>query len=125
MGMITRKQAGLIAGLGTGAGAGAALMLFTNAGRAARKRVRKGPETAPGTNHQLAARVCVELDHDVEHAKGIQVFADDDRVTLRGVALRDELPDVLAATCNVNGVNVVTNLLDVRDSPGKVLALQE
>lgn len=121
MGIIDKKQAGLIAGVG----AGAAVMLLTDTGRAARKRVTRGPERAPKTNQQLAARVCVELDQNVEHSKGIQVFAEDQNVTLRGVALRNELPDVLAATCNVKGVDFVTNMLDVRDSPGKVLALQE
>ena len=122
MGMIDKKQASLIAGLG----AGAAVMLFTDAGRAARKRVQsKLPEKAPETNHQLAARVCVELDHRVDHPKGIQVFADDDRVILRGVALRDELDDVLAITGETPGVTIVSNQLEVRDEPGKVFALQE
>ena len=122
MGMIDKKQASLIAGLG----AGAAVMLFTDAGRAARKRVQsKLPEKAPETNHQLAARVCVELDHRVDHPKGIQVFADDDQVTLRGVALRDELDDVLAITGETPGVAIVSNQLEVRDEPGKVIALQE
>jgi hypothetical protein len=121
MAMMDRKQASLIAGIG----AGAAMMLFTDAGRAARRRVRIGPEKAPRTNHQLAARVCVELDHQIEHAKGIQVFADKDRITLRGIALREELDDVLNATQSVNGVNTITNQLEVLDRPGKMLALQE
>lgn len=76
------------------------------------------------TNHALAARVCTELDEKVEHGKGIQVFADNKRITLRGYALRDELRDVLDAVRSVSSVSGIENLLEVRDSPGNVLALQ-
>jgi osmotically-inducible protein OsmY len=68
--------------------------------------------------------VCAELDHRVEHGRGIQVFADNNRVTLRGVALRDELEDVIKAVQRVRGVRGINNKLDLRESPGKVLALQ-
>lgn len=121
MGMLDKKQVSLMAGLG----AGAAWMLFTDTGRATRERILSKGEKAPKTNHQLAARVCVELDHRIDHPKGIQVFADDDEVILRGVALRDELHDVLTITGEMPGVNLVSNQLEVRDEPGKVLALQK
>lgn len=113
------KQLGLVAGLGVGA-----TLLLKDTGAGARKRAKARADSRPRTNHQLAARVCAELDHRVEHGKGIQVFADDNRVTLRGVALRDELDDVIDAVQRVKGVRGIDNKLDLRDSPGKVLALQ-
>ena len=78
----------------------------------------------PRTNQMLAARVCAEIDHNVAHGRAIQVFAEGDHVTLRGVALSDELHDVLRTACSVRGVGVVSNQLETRDSPGKVFALQ-
>jgi osmotically-inducible protein OsmY len=79
---------------------------------------------APRTNHVLAARVAPELDQSVEHSHGIQVFAENDRVTLRGVALYEELSDVVKAVQNVKGVKVLTNDLELRANPGKVFALK-
>lgn len=113
------KRLGLLAGLGVGAS-----LLLTDAGRDARKRVQSLLAHIPETNHTLAARVCAELDEKVEHGKGIQVFADDNHVTLRGQALRDELDAVLDAVHSISRVRGVDNRLDVRDSPGNVLALQ-
>jgi osmotically-inducible protein OsmY len=113
------KQIGLVATLGVGA-----TLLLTDAGAGARRRARARVEKKPRTNHMLAARVCAELDHRVEHGKGIQVFAHNNRVTLRGVALRDELDDVIKAVQKVKGVRAINNKLDLRESPGKVLALQ-
>lgn len=113
------KQIGLVAGLGVGA-----TLLLSDAGAGARKRARARVEKKPRTNHMLAARVCAELDHRVEHGRGIQVFADNNRVTLRGVALRDELDDVIEAVQKVKGVREINNKLELRESPGKVLALQ-
>lgn len=78
----------------------------------------------PRTNHILAARVCAEIDHNVAHGRAIQVFAEGDHVTLRGVALSDELHDVLKTACSVRGVSAVSNQIETRDSPGKVFALQ-
>lgn len=77
-----------------------------------------------GTNFRLATRVCAELLHRVRHGKGIQVFADNWKVTLQGFALREELDDVIAAVSQVKGIESVINKLDLRDSPGNVLALQ-
>ena len=114
-----RGKIGIIAGLGVGA-----TLLLTDKGNTARKRAQARLEKKPRTNHELAARVCAELHHRVEHGKGIQVFADDNKVTLRGVALRDELDDVIDAVQRVRGVRAVNNKLDLRDSPGKVIALQ-
>ena len=74
------------------------------------------------TNHLLAARVCAELDHRVEHGKKIQVFADDYKVTLRGIALREEIDDVISAVRRVKGIRGLVNKLELLDSPG--LALQ-
>lgn len=76
------------------------------------------------TNHRLAARVAAELDHRVEHGRGIQVFADDYKVTLRGIALRDEIDDVIAAVRRVKGIRGLINKLEVLDSPGHAFALQ-
>ena len=112
-------QIGLIAGLGIGA-----TLLLTDAGSDARERALERVERTPRTNHELAARVAAELAHRVEHGRGIQVFANKNRVTLRGFALRDEINDVLAAVQRVKGVRAVTNKLELRDSPGNVLALQ-
>jgi osmotically-inducible protein OsmY len=113
------KQLGLVAGLGVGA-----TLLLTEAGAGARKAAKARIQKTPETNHLLAARVCAELDENVEHGKGIQVFANNNRVTLRGVALRDELDDVMKSVRKVKGVRGVNNKLELRESPGKVFALQ-
>lgn len=112
------KQLGILAGLGVGAS-----LLLTDSKRGARRRERVRA-LVPDTNHALAALVCAELDESVEHGKGIQVFAEDNRVTLRGHALRDEIDDVLNAVLGVSSVRGINNQLEVRDSPGNVLALQ-
>jgi hypothetical protein len=80
---------------------------------------------APRTPHLLAFRVAAELDHTVPHSRGIQVFAAaNDWITLRGVALRDEIGEVMKAVQNVKGVKGLTNDLELRAAPGKVFALQ-
>ncbi|MGH9424051.1 MAG: BON domain-containing protein [Thermoanaerobaculia bacterium] len=79
---------------------------------------------ATRTDHLLAARVAAELDNSVAHGRGIQVFAANDWITLRGIALRDELSDVMKTVRNVKGVKGLTNMLEVRTAPGKVFALQ-
>lgn len=79
---------------------------------------------APRTNHVLAARVAAELDQAVEHSKGIQVFAADDWITLRGVGLAEEVNQVVDAVRNVKGVKGLTLKMDLRTNPGRVFALQ-
>ena len=107
------KHLGLIAGFGFGA----TLSLLLDA-------KRRPPKLHASPNHQLAANVCAELDEEVEHGTGIQVFADDNYVTLRGIALREELDNVLKTACRVSGVRAVRNELQVRDTPGNVHELQ-
>ena len=72
----------------------------------------------------LAARVAAELDHSVSHGRGIQVFAANDWITLRGVALREELGEVVKTVQNVKGVKGLTNQLELRNSLGKDFANQ-
>jgi osmotically-inducible protein OsmY len=79
---------------------------------------------APRTDHMLAARVAAELDNSVKHGRGIEVFAANDWITLRGIALRDELNRVIETVRNVKGVKGLTNNLEIRTAPGKVFALQ-
>jgi Predicted periplasmic or secreted lipoprotein len=79
---------------------------------------------APRTDHLLAARVAAELDNSVAHGRGIQVFAANDWITLRGIALRDELSKVIETVRKVKGVKGLTNNLEIRSAPGKVFALQ-
>jgi osmotically-inducible protein OsmY len=76
------------------------------------------------TNHQLAERVRAELGHQVEHAKAIEVVADDGYVTLRGDVLREELNDVFDTVRSVRGVRDVRSEMEVRNTPGDIPALQ-
>jgi len=103
-----------------GVAAGAALGLLTDAARARGKR----PSKQAKTNHQLAARVAVDLEEAVDHPKGIQVFADNGEVILRGVALSDEIDELIDTAEHVAGVAEVTNQLNVVESPGNVEELQ-
>ncbi len=113
---MSRGKMSLIAGFGVGATLG----MLIDSGREPRPtRTRR-----PCKNHQLAARICAELDEEVEHARGIQVFADDSLVTLRGFALSDEIDDVLSTVRSIEGVRAVHSEIEVRDTPGMVAALQ-
>lgn len=91
------------------------------AGAAAETRGRL--KDAP-TNHQLEERVRAELGHHVEHAKAIDVVADDGDVTLRGDVLRDELDEVLDTVRSVRGVRDVRSEMQVRNTPGDIPSLQ-
>ncbi len=113
---MSRGKMSLIAGFGVGATLG---MLMDSGRKARPARTRR-----PFTNHQLAARICAELDQEVEHARGIQVFADDSQVTLRGIALSDEIDEVLSTVRSIDGVRAVHSEIEVRDTPGMVAALQ-
>jgi osmotically-inducible protein OsmY len=91
------------------------------AGAAAETRGRL--KDAP-TNYQLEERVRAELGHHVEHAKAIDVVADEGNVTLRGDVLRDELDDVLDTVRSVRGVREVRSELQLRSTPGDIPSLQ-
>ena len=78
----------------------------------------------PPTDHQLEERVRAELGHQVEHARAIEVFAEDGEVTLRGNVLRDELDDVLTTVRRVNGVQEVRSEMQIRSDPGDIPSLQ-
>ena len=119
MQIMRGKHMSLIAGLGVGS----ALALLFSQNRDTPRRSRD-LTSVPQTDHLLAARVCAELDQNVEHPRAIQVFAHDNNVTLRGIVLRNELKDVLTTTRSVSGVRAVRSELDLRDSVGKVLSLQ-
>jgi len=84
----------------------------------------RGRGASPPTNLQLEERVRAELGHKVEHAKAIEVFAEDGRVTLRGDVLREELDDVLGAVRAVHGVRHVRSEMNVLATPGDVPSLQ-
>ena len=91
------------------------------AGAAAETRGRL--KDAP-TDYQLEERVRAELGHHVEHAKAIDVVADEGYVTLRGDVLRDELDSVLDTVRSVRGVREVRSELQLRSTPGDIPSLQ-
>ena len=63
----------------------------------------------------LAARVCVKIDETITHGERIQVFADAGSVTLRGMAMPDELVDALSAASSVPGVASLITELEPRN----------
>jgi osmotically-inducible protein OsmY len=94
-----------------------------NRARGAAAELRSMGDDHP-TDEQLVARVRAELGHHVEHARAIEVVAEQGRVTLRGPVLSSELDDVLSTARKVRGVESVDNQLDVHATPGDVPGLQ-
>jgi osmotically-inducible protein OsmY len=94
-----------------------------NRARGAVAEIRNSGDDHP-SDEQLVARVRAELGHRVEHARAIDVAAEDGRVTLRGPVLRSELDDVLSTARKVRGVEQVENQLDVHATPGNVPGLR-
>lgn len=90
-------------------------------GTVAEIRAKRAP---PPTDNQLEERVRAELGHRVEHAKSIDVIAEDGFVTLRGNVLRDELEDVLGTVRDVPGVRKVHSEMLIRSNPGDIPSLQ-
>lgn len=84
----------------------------------------RGRRASPPTDLQLEERVRAELGHKVEHAKAVEVLAEDGKITLRGDVLREELDDVLDAVRGVHGVRDVRSEMSIRAIPGDILALQ-
>lgn len=94
-----------------------------NRARGATAELRNVRDDHP-SDDQLVARVRSELGHHVEHARAIDVVAEEGQVTLRGPVLSSELDDVLATARKVRGVERVENQLDVHAAPGNVPGLQ-
>ncbi|HEU6453065.1 MAG TPA: BON domain-containing protein [Gemmatimonadaceae bacterium] len=94
-----------------------------NRARGAAAELRNAGDDHP-SDEQLVARVRSELGHSVEHARAIEVTAEQGRVTLRGPVLSSELSEVLATARKVRGVEAVENQLEVHSRPGSVTALQ-
>ncbi|HET7550526.1 MAG TPA: BON domain-containing protein [Gemmatimonadaceae bacterium] len=94
-----------------------------NRARGAAAELRNAGDDHP-SDAQLVARVRAELGHHVEHARAIDVVAEQGRVTLRGPVLSNELDDVLSAARKVRGVEQVDNQLDVHATPGREPGLQ-
>lgn len=94
-----------------------------NRARGAAAELRNMGDDRP-SDDQLVARVRAELGHHVEHARAIDVVAEQGRVTLRGPVLSSELDDVLATARKVRGVHQVENQLDVHATAGAVPGLQ-
>ncbi len=84
----------------------------------------RGRTASPPTNTQLEERVRAELGHQVEHARAIEVFAEDGQIVLRGDVLREELDDVLSTVRKVRGVRDVRSEMNVRATPGDIPSLQ-
>jgi osmotically-inducible protein OsmY len=84
----------------------------------------RAKDSTPPTDHQLEERIRAELGHHVEHARAIEVFAENGEVTLRGNVLRDELDDVLGTVRRVNGVREVRSEMQIRSDPGDIPSLQ-
>jgi osmotically-inducible protein OsmY len=61
---------------------------------------------------QLVDRVRAELGHHVERARGIEVFAENGRVVLSGVASADDAAKAVATTLSVPGVRTVENHME-------------
>lgn len=94
-----------------------------NRARGAAAELRNVTDDHPDDD-QLVARVRSELGHHVEHARAIEVAAEQGRVTLRGPVLSSELDEVLATTRKVRGVEAVENRLEVHSTSEGVAALQ-
>ena len=66
----------------------------------------------------LVERVRSQMGRYALHTGGIQVTAEEGRVTLRGPVLASEVDDLLKGVAKVRGVREVINQLDVREVAG-------
>lgn len=85
-------------------------------GTVAEIRSRRSP---PPADDQLIERVRAELGHHVEHAKAIEVVAEDGSVTLRGTVPSEQLDEVLNTVRSVNGVRDVRSEMEIQNSLAK------
>lgn len=72
----------------------------------------------------LIERVRAKLGRVSSHPRAIDVLADDGVITLRGPILASELPNVIAATRSVRGVEDVVNHLQSHESAIGIPSLQ-
>ncbi len=72
----------------------------------------------------LVDRVRSKLGRVVSHPGAIHVTAQNGNVTLSGPVLSAEVPELLACVNRIQGVNEVTNNLELHDEPGNHPALQ-
>lgn len=72
----------------------------------------------------LVDRVRSKLGRVVSHPGAIHVTAQNGNVTLSGPVLSAEVPELLACVNRIQGVNEVTNELELHDEPGNHPALQ-
>jgi hypothetical protein len=72
----------------------------------------------------LIERVRAKLGRVSSHPRAIDVLADDGVITLRGPILAGELPNVIAATRSVRGVEDVVNHLQSHESAIGIPSLQ-
>ena len=72
----------------------------------------------------LIERVRAKLGRVSSHPRAIDVLADDGVITLRGPILASELPNVMAATRSVRGVEDVVNHLHAHESAIGIPSLQ-
>ena len=96
--------------------------LHRASGAAARIRGRLHRE--PADDRVLVERVRAQLGRVVSHPHAIAVQATDGIVTLRGVILQAELPQLLSSVKNVPGVRDLVSELEAHVEPGNVPALQ-
>jgi hypothetical protein len=72
----------------------------------------------------LVDRVRSKLGRVVSHPGAIHVTAQNGNVTLSGPVLSAEVPELLVCVNRIQGVNEVTNNLELHDEPGNHPALQ-
>ena len=80
--------------------------------------------SAPVDDAVLVERVRSKLGRVVSHPGAIHVTAQDGNVTLSGPVLSAEVPELLTCVNRVQGVNEVTNNLELHDEAGNHPALQ-
>ncbi len=97
---------------------------FPNRSRGLIAELRAQFAGGPVSDEVLVNRVRSRLGHAIDHTGGIEVQAQNGRVTLSGPVLRSELDDLLGCVRVVPGVYEVEDRLDVRDEAGNVPALQ-
>lgn len=77
----------------------------------------KASASEPPNDKKLEQRVRSELGHHLEHARAIEVVAEEGTVTLRGPVPQRELGDAIATAKSTRGVKDVHDEMAVQESP--------